>query len=96
MVHAATDVLAPPRFDPRDPELRLSGEVRVSPSSSPIPTPNPNQVHDQLHALYEPLCALFVHACRAPGGGEGGEGGATPDEAEPMPNPIPSPSPNEP
>jgi len=41
-------------------------------------------VHDQLHALYEPLCALFVHACRAPGGGEGGEGGATPDEAEPM------------
>ena len=42
------------------------------------------KVHDLLHARYEPLCALFAYFCRSPGGGDGGEGGANADEAEPL------------
>ena len=46
-----------------------------------------SKVHDLLHARYEPLCALFAHFCRTPGGGDGG---ANADEAEALrTNPSP-------
>ena len=61
VVHAATDVLAPPRFDPRDAGMRLSGEDEATYAAwslcwAPLRLDGllgfplwERQVHDQLH-----------------------------------------------